>query len=400
MDNKLYYKDAYIKSFQAKVVKQEQDDTGKWYAVLNQTAFYPTGGGQPHDQGTISNINVVNVEDVQGEIRHYLDSPLKDTSSEISGAIDWPRRYDHMQQHAGQHILSAAFDHLFAYKTVGFHLGAELLTIDLAADNLSEEEAKKAEELANQIILENRSIETKWVTEEELSQYSLRKETKVKEDIRLVIIPDFDYNGCGGTHPKATGEVRAVKILDWEKQKKNIRVQFVCGERVLVQFQAKQKVLLELRKQLNSPEKAMQQAISRLLDSGKALEKELEKCREQLLEFEAGDLLRQNEGQFVSHIFQNRSLKELQKLARLMTTENDSVVVFLAAQNDQQLQVVCARGQGRSESMKKVLGKAMSLIEGKGGGNDLFAQGGGAAKIQPEQLLECLIKELDVKSIV
>ena len=192
MQSKLYYQDPYIQTFSAQILKQESDETGKNYIILNQTAFYPTGGGQPHDTGRIADRAVIDVEEVNGEIRHYLDAPLRVADSNVTCTIDWERRFDHMQQHAGQHILSAAFDHLFGYKTVGFHMGTENLTIDLATEELTKEEAQKAEELANKIILENRPIETKWVTEEELSQYELRKETKVKEDIRLVIIPDFD----------------------------------------------------------------------------------------------------------------------------------------------------------------------------------------------------------------
>jgi alanyl-tRNA synthetase len=395
MKRKLYYQDAYIQSFTAKVLKQVQDAAGNWYVLLNETAFYPTGGGQPHDLGTIEDKKIVNVEEIEGEIRHYLESPLQDIEKDVSGEINWERRFDHMQQHAGQHILSAAFDQLFEYKTVGFHLGNELLTIDLEIENLSEQEAKKAEELANQIILENRPIECKWVSEEELTQFSLRKETKVKEDIRLVIIPDFDYNGCGGTHPKATGEVRAIKILDWEKQKKKIRVQFVCGNRVLSQLDQKQKVVLELTKLLNAPEKEMEQAVLRLLDNGKTLEKILEQTQENLLHYEAKDFLIKsisNRGKKpVSEIFQNRSIQELQKLARLITTEDETAIVFFVSENEKQLQLVCARGAAGTESMKKVITNVLPLINGKGGGSDSFAQGGGEALVTGEQMLQHIL---------
>src|SRR3954467_9554953 len=154
MQAKLYYQDAYIQTFSARILKQDIDETGKHYAVLNQTAFYPTGGGQPHDVGLIADSPVDNVEEVHGEIRHYLKAPIQLSESDVSCTIYWERRFDHMQQHAGQHILSAAFDHLFGYKTVGFHMGPENLTIDLETEELTKEEARKAEELANQIILE------------------------------------------------------------------------------------------------------------------------------------------------------------------------------------------------------------------------------------------------------
>ncbi|MEY2192820.1 DHHA1 domain-containing protein [Neobacillus sp. BF23-41] len=395
MENKLYYQDAYIKAFTALVLKQEQDSTGNWYVVLNQTAFYPTGGGQPHDLGTLADQNVINVEEIDGEIRHNLVGPLQGIGQEVSGIIAWERRHDHMQQHAGQHILSAAFDQLFEFKTVGFHLGAELLTIDLETENLTQHQVQKAEELANQIILENRPIEIKWVSEEELSQFTLRKETKVKEDIRLVIIPDFDYNGCGGTHPKATGEVSAIKVLDWERQKKKVRVQFVCGNRVLKQLGQKQKVLLELTKILNAPEKEMEQAALRLLENNKTLEKALEQTQENLLHFEAQDLLGKsnpNEQKLISEVFQNRSLQDLQKLARIITAEDETAIVYFVSQTENRLQLVCARGASGTESMKKVIAKGLPLINGKGGGSDSFAQGGGEALMSGEQMLQHILE--------
>ncbi|MCM3691583.1 alanyl-tRNA editing protein [Neobacillus niacini] len=394
MENKIFYQDAYIKSFTAQVMNQGKDSDGKYYIVLDQTAFYPTGGGQPHDMGTIENIKVLNVEDAEGEVRHYLESDLQDVSSPVYGVIDWDRRYDHMQQHAGQHILSAAFEQLYGYKTIGFHLGNEMLTIDLETANLLELEAVKVEELANQIILENRPIETKWVTEDELVHYDLRKETKVKEDIRLVIIPNFDYNGCGGTHPKATGEVQAIKIVDWERQKKKVRVQFVCGNRVVKQFAQKNKVLMELTKLLNAPEKDMVEAVTRLLENSKSMEKELEQSRESLLHNEAKSLLEKgkSENRIVSGVFQNRSIQELQKLARIIIAEDEETIVLIVSQNENRLQLVCARGPAETASMKKVMGNALSTINGKGGGSDAFAQGGGEALISGEQMLQHLLE--------
>ncbi|MFS0775484.1 DHHA1 domain-containing protein [Neobacillus sp. 3P2-tot-E-2] len=391
MENKLFYQDPYIKTFSAKVVTQRIDEHGNYYIVLDQTAFYPTGGGQPHDVGTIENIKVLNVEEVEGEVRHYLETELVDGNAVVHGVIDWERRFDHMQQHAGQHILSAAFEQLFEYKTVGFHLGNETLTIDLETENLLESEALRVEELSNQIIIENWPIETKWVTEEELVNYNLRKETKVKEDIRLVIIPDFDYNGCGGTHPKATCEVQAIKILDWERQKKKTRVQFVCGNRVIKQLSQKHKVLMELTKLLNAPEKDMQHAVSRLIENGKTAEKELEQTLETILHYEATSLLDKMEKKIVSNVFQNRNIQDLQKLARIIIAKDEEAIVLFVSHNEDRLQLVCARGNEEKVSMKKVMGEALPFINGKGGGSDSFAQGGGEALIPSEQMLKHLL---------
>jgi alanyl-tRNA synthetase len=404
METKLFYQDAYTQEFSARVVKEEKDNEGHIYIVLSQTAFYPTGGGQPHDMGTIDGVKVINVEEIDGEIRHYLEHPIEMSDKEVIGKIEWQRRFDHMQQHAGQHILSAAFDQLFQYRTVGFHLGNEVLTIDLDTENLLSEEADLAEKLANQIILENRVIEAKWVDEAEISQYPLRKETKVKEDIRLVIIPDFDYNGCGGTHPKTTGQVRAVKILDWEKQKKKVRVQFVCGDRVLTQFQQKQKVLLELTKLLSSPEKDMETAVLRMLQTQKDLEKSLDDAREKLLSYEADELLdvssSLNEEKLISSVFMGRTIQELQKLARLIISKEQLANVLFISENEGKLQVVGARGHEASQNMKLLIADALKLINGRGGGNETFAQGGGEGLMRGEQLLENLLGKIKASNDV
>ncbi len=220
---KLFYQDSYMRAFTARVLKAERDEQGHFYVVLDRTAFYPTGGGQPHDTGTLNSVHVYDVEEIGGEVRHYIEDPV-DVHHEIAGEIDWERRFDHMQQHAGQHILSAAFAEMVGYQTVSFHLGQQICSIDLDAVDLTDEEIMQVENKANDIILENRPVETRWVSAEELSQYPLRKEVSVSDNIRLVIIPDFDYNGCGGTHPNSTGQVSALKMLHWEKQKKKVRV--------------------------------------------------------------------------------------------------------------------------------------------------------------------------------
>lgn len=399
MDRKLYYKDPYIKSFSTTLKNKQKDEQGRWYAVLEETAFYPTGGGQPHDTGTLNDVKVIDVEEVDGEIRHYLEDPLNSLDNVIVGKIDWDRRFDHMQQHAGQHILSAAFEELFDFATVGFHLGKEMLTIDLEIGELTEHQAREAENLANQIILENRPIETKWVTSAELVEYPLRKQPTVTENIRLVIIPEFDYNGCGGTHPKTTAEVGAIKILTWEKQRKKTRVQFICGSRVLSQFHQKQKVIEDLNELLNAPEQDLAAAAKRIIENGKELEKSIEELRGMLIEYEGRDLLEKavssNNRKIVHVVFQDRSIQEMQKLARMIADKSDEVIALLVNEGEEKLQFVCARGSASSVSMKKIAESLLSLINGKGGGNDSFVQGGGEAVLTGERLIQHVLDQLD-----
>jgi len=392
MKEKLYYQDSYLQTFTAHVKQQEQDTEGNWYVTLSQTAFYPTGGGQPHDTGKLNEVNVLDVEEVEGEIRHYIDEPTLTESMEVVGAIDWKRRFDFMQQHVGQHLLTASFVELLDIPTTSFHLGKEMVTIDVDCRELSEEQLINVEDLANQIILENRPIETVWVTKEELSKYPLRKKVTVDEDIRLVIIPEFDYNGCGGTHPRSTAEVGSVKILHTEKQKGNIRIHFVCGGRVRTQLHRKQKVLSEMTRILSASEDGLSDAAQNVLNHQKKLEKTLTETKDMLFEYEARDLVKAkkdlNSVSSIQAIYQNRSIQELQKLARMVVAETKDSVVFLVAENEQLLQFVAARGENVDLSMKQLAANALSLINGKGGGSDLFAQGGGEASISAELLLE------------
>jgi alanyl-tRNA synthetase len=398
---KLFYQDSYIETFASKMIKQEKDEKGQWYVVLEETAFYPTGGGQPFDTGNLNNIPVINVEEIDGEIRHYLRNPIADFSVKLEGKINWERRFDHMQQHAGQHILSAAFEELFNYKTVSFHLGEEVLTIDLDIEDLTKSEADEVEKRANQIILDNRPIETKWVSQVDLSQYPLRKQPTVTKNIRLVIIPDFDYNGCGGTHPSSTGQVGAIKILDWEKQRKKIRIQFICGNRVLKQFHEKHQIISQLIKLLNAPEKGIIHSLERLLENVKSSDKQLEEIRQTLLQFEAREMLHNqldiNGQKIISKVVQNRSMKEIQQLARAITNISDEVIVILITENESQLQVVTARGSRQHVSMKELLSDILPTINGKGGGNEGMAQGGGDLILTGKQLLEIGLKALTMK---
>ncbi|WP_374055470.1 DHHA1 domain-containing protein [Rossellomorea sp. FM04394] len=398
MTIKQYYQDAYTKTFQTSIQDQRQDEQGGWYVVLEETAFYPTGGGQPHDTGTLNHHRVFNVEEVNGEIRHYIEEPFADISGDVNGQIDWDRRFDHMQQHAGQHILSAAFVETFQYETISFHLGKEMLTIDLDVMDITESEALEAEALANRVIQESRLIETKWITEAELSHYPLRKQPTVTDDIRLVIIPDFDYNGCGGTHPRSTSEVGAIKILDWEKHKGHIRLQFVCGNRVLEQLHRKHGLLRELTGVLQAPEESMIPAVGRLMAKQKDQERALEGLKEVLLTYEAEGLLGEGtlqEGHtLIKKAYAGRPIQELQKIAQHIVSKREDMLVLLVVQNDQKLQLVAAKGSSPSVNLREIAHKVFPMINGKGGGKESFVQGGGEALMSKEELLETLVKQI------
>ena len=390
MKELFYYEDAMMKEFTAEIVKTGSEETRN-FIVLNNTAFYPTGGGQPHDTGWINDLEIIDVEKVNDEIRHYTAGNLSNISGEIKGKLNWVRRFDHMQQHTGQHILTAAFEELFDFATVSFHLGTELVTIDLNVGEISDDQLAAAEKRANEIILENRPIETKWVTKDELAQYNLRKDVKVDEDIRLVIIPDYDYNGCGGTHPTSTGQVGLLKILATEKMKQQIRVHFVCGNRVLQQLAMRKNVLSDVARQLSAPEEEAAEALRKFVKTAKSTEKSLAEAQDALLEFEAQALAKEK---IAAAMFENRSIQSLQKLARFITQQNEDAIAILVANNEDKLQFVAARGNQQTQSMKEISSAVLPLMNGKGGGNDALVQGGGEKVISAQALLDAMKKAI------
>lgn len=381
MTRKLFYEDPYLTEFTATVTGHGTEPNGTPYVVLSETAFYPTGGGQPCDLGTLNGVQVVDVEEVDGEIRHRLDAPLLDMRS-IEGRIDWTRRFDHMQQHTGQHILSAAFEQLFDGETVGFHLGREVVTVDITLPDLTQEIAEGVERLANSIVLADREILCRFVDKEELARMPLRKPPSVTENIRIVTVDGFDYSPCGGTHPARTGEIGMIKILGWEKYKGNVRVEFVCGWRTWQAMTDKQIVLRQLSRHLTAGEAELPDGVARLLKERKELEKALAEANAKLLEAEADTLFaaaRDPHGvRLVAKAFEGRSMQELQRLGQRIASLDPQAVALLVT-GGEKTQLVFARGGEVMVPMNELLKETLLLIDGKGGGNPSLAQGGGSA---------------------
>lgn len=392
MHDLFYYQDAYMKTFEAAVIETGTDERGT-YVVLDNTAFYPEGGGQPNDIGTLNFVRVLDVQKVNGDIRHYTAEPI--TTTTVQGEIDWETRFDYMQQHAGQHILTAAFVEQFGYETVSFHLGSDTVTIDLEAENVTTEQLQRAEDRANDIVRENRTIETIWVTAEEAATYPLRKQLKFTDDVRLVIIPDFDYNGCGGTHPRATGEVSMIKILSTERMKQKTRVHFICGERVRQNFGARKQVMQQAAKLLSRPESHIAIGIESLLATNKQLEKQLADAREALLAIDIAKLTNAADD-FTAAAFEGYSMQQLQKIARTVVNEAPSKALALVSHVDEKLQVVIAKGKEStlSQNANDLLKAILPTINGRGGGKPDFAQGGGEASVSASALIDTITVQL------
>ncbi len=396
LEQKLYYIDAYTKDFTTKIIKQDYDKEDNLYVVLNETAFYPTGGGQPYDTGTLNGTLVTNVEEVNGEIRHFIAEQLE--TAEVEGKINWERRFDHMQQHAAQHILSAAFWDHFNIPTIGFHLGKETVTIDLETENLPAETIEKAVQIANNIVFENHPIRIQWMNLEEAKTLPLRKEPTLTENIRVVIIENFDYNGCGGTHPRRTGEVGLIQVLNWERNKGGIRLTFIAGWRTLKLMGQQQQIMKDVSKQLNSSETDIPAKVAQLLISQKENEKAIQTMNEKLLFAEANELLQQpaeiHAGFLISKVFINRTIQEVAKLSAIIIEQQEHAITYFVIENDDKLQCILACGKTVTLDMNALLKDALPAIEGKGGGNKKSARGGGKAIMSGDEFLHQLISSL------
>lgn len=372
MTRKLYYEDPFLKRENVQVTKSAIDERGQ-YVVLDQTCFYPEGGGQPADHGVIGTASVLDVQNHDGEIRHYLDEKLE--TGDYVAALDWQRRWDHMQQHAGQHLLSALLEDRHGYRTTSFHLGQERVSIDLHQASIDRETLRQVELEANRIIQSHLPIRTRFVNEQQLEQLHLRKPPAVSGDIRLVEMEGIDLNACGGTHPDNTAGIGLLKIIGTEKAKGGTRLYFLCGERALEHFGKLSDASDALIGKLNAPLTELVQAAEVLLSEKIAADKEIVELKKQLLLAEAKALTPER-GVAIRN-FGDRPVKELQQLARLATEEHPSACVLFAAQTEGRIRLVCARGDESSADMRETLKRLLAETDGKGGGTSALAQGGG-----------------------
>lgn len=375
---KLFYKNTYIKEFNANIVHiVEKDDS--FHVELNQTAFYPEGGGQPSDEGYIDDVKVSYVYEDNAKIYHVLDR-LPSTLEEVKCTINWEKRFDHMQQHLGQHILSAAFEKLHDANTIGFHLSSNTVTIDIDKV-LTSDDIKKVEYFTNQIVFNDLLVKILYPSKEDLETLPLRKAPSVSDNIRIVKIDDLDYSPCCGTHPNRSGEVGLIKIRKYEKYKSGLRIDFVCGNRALKDYNIKNDIVNSLSYLLSANVDEVLDIVDKNNEELKNIKKENKNLKDQLIKFEAIELLKNAEVQgnikIVKNIFEHRNINEI-KLLSANLVDNDKTIVIFAISSNNKAQLVFSRSKDLSTIvMKDILTKCLPLIDGKGGGSPFAAQGGG-----------------------
>jgi alanyl-tRNA synthetase len=384
--DRLYYRDSFLYDFDAEV--RELTDSPRPGVVLDRTAFYPTSGGQIFDTGLISTdptqqTRVTEVADTEdGRIVHYLEAPLKDVKpgTRVRGQIDPTRRRDHMQQHSGQHVLSAAFVNLFDLHTVSFHMADDYCSIDLDTPTLTKEQIESAERLANEIILENRPVDVRFVTREEAGNLGLRKIPPAERDsLRIVDIKEFDLSACGGTHVNQTGQIGCILLRKAEKVRQGWRIEFVAGQRAVATARRDYTALTETAGLFSSHIYDVPQQARKSLDEIRTLRKQNEQSQEELAEAQAATLLAQipdeNGRRILTRSYSDRDMNTLKLLAQKLTRMSPAVVALLGTTSPQP-SVVFAQSSGQPFDMGSLMKQTLSKFGGRGGGSKDMAQGG------------------------
>lgn len=376
--SKLYYNDKYLKEFTASIV--EEEDRGEYSVVLDKTAFFPGGGGQHCDLGTIDGINVTNVFERDGKVYHTLERKAKKLKN-IKCKIDWNRRYDGMQQHLGQHVLSGCFFNLFKANTQGFHLGKEICTVDITGF-LTEEQIREAELMANEIIMENIQVENfapNWV---ELKKLNLRRDLPTTdEEIRIVKIGELDINACCGVHPLSTLELNVIKIKRWEKHKNATRIEYLAGKRAFLDYLNRDDFSKRICRELSCGEEDALGSISNLSLKIKQLNEENKALSTEIADFKVKEYINSSEEiggyKVILDVFNGKSAKELNNLTTKLVKE-EGIITLLATINEDKVNLIFACSKDVKEvNVGEILKDAITLIDGKGGGSKTLAQGGG-----------------------
>ena len=377
ISDRLYYTDSYLIEFDA-VVREIVKRGDRWVATLDRTAFYPTSGGQPFDTGTLEEAKVVDVFDQEdGTVGHALDRELQ-KHSRVRGRIDWDRRFDHMQQHTGQHVLSAAFQKELGAVTVGFHLGATSATIDLDKE-LSATQIANGEAAANNVLWENREVCVRFVTAIEAARLPLRKEPAREGDLRIIEIKDHDLSACGGTHVSRTGAIGMIAIVGSERFKGGARLEFVCGQRALRAYRGLKDAVSGGVRLLSVLPEELPAAIEKLQTASRIQQKTQNALRERLAVHEAAALAARGQRvglvTLVAEALSGWDANGLKKLASAVTSDPGMVAVLITAESPSL--VVVARSQDLTLDTGAVLKKLLDRFGGKGGGKGSMAQGGG-----------------------
>lgn len=392
---RIYYDDSFQDNFTAQVLtcellaEAESGDLGpRWSVVLDQTLLYPASGGQPHDLGKLGDANVVDVLDQDDRIVHIVDRPVP--LGRTDGCIDWPRRFDHMQQHTGQHLLSAIFQERFGLITVSFHLGETVSTIDLRGPQPSPAILEGAARAANLVIFEDREITMRYGTPEEFAALGVRKEVDRKGILRAIEITGIDLQPCGGTHLRRTGQLGLILIRDYTKIRQDWRVEFLCGGRAEAAARKDAALLAQISAQLKCAPQDVSESIERLLREREATAKRLKAFLPKVADSDAKALLLQTSSsndcpRVIARAFQNVEPDYLLHLATALAHTENVIALLVDSENGH---VVFAQNPAVGKDMNALLKRTFAKFPGKGGGTKDFARGAISDTAHAQQAIE------------
>ena len=391
MNERLYYEEAYRTRFTAQVTERLTHQ-GRPAVQLDSSAFYPTSGGQPHDTGSLNGTAVVDVQvGEDGAVLHVLADALPEETVSVKGEISWPRRYDHMQQHSGQHLLSQVFYRRLGLETVSVHFGDVLNTVDLDGSPLSASQMAAVETAANEIGWQNRPIRAYWVNEDERERVPLRRAPTVQGMTRIVEIKKFDWSACGGTHVRRTGEIGLISLVRFEKHRGRSRVHFVCGRRALMDAAERRGLLAETAGLLDSGVGDVPELVAKQQEALRGAERELKALQEGLVEYQARELLAEAEAagglRLVVQEVADSEPAAVQRLARALV-DGPGVVALLGCAREGKGTAVFARSEDGTVHVGNLLRDTLRQFGGGGGGRRDFAQGGGVAEEELEDVLK------------
>jgi len=373
----LYYEDSYCREFSAAVVEVRAKGDRRM-AVLDRSAFYPASGGQPHDTGTLGTVRVLEVEeDGAGTILHLVDSEIG--LGPVTGHIDWERRFDHMQQHTGQHILSQAFIQVAAAPTLSFHLGQESCTIDVDLAQPAPSVMREAEDLACRVVFEDRPVHILTVNRAGLAALGVRRVSARESEIRVIDVEGFDRSPCGGTHVRRSGEIGMIAVLGFERYKGGTRVEFACGGRALTTLRNDHEVLRTLGRLVSGHRYELPRLTEKLLEERSTLARENSRLQEQILETEAAELVRhadRSTGKAVVQArFSDRGLETIKVLAQKIAAHPGAVAILVVVQDS--AQIVVAKSSDVPGDCGTAVKDTTKRLGGRGGGRPELAQAGG-----------------------
>ena len=408
MTDRLYYHDSFLLEFDAQIIGlvPSTASESRPALILDRTAFYPTSGGQVFDTGRLigtdgKKVPVVEVaERDDGTILHFLEStaPALGSGTHVHGEIDAPRRRDHIQQHSGQHVLSAAFIEQFGMPTVSFHMGEESCSIDLEAKSLSAEQVEAAERLSNEVIRDGRPVTVRFVTQDEARVLGLRKIPPLERgELRLIEVQNFDLTACGGTHVRNTSQIGCILLRKTEKVKQGVRLEFVCGERALATSRRDYKTLTEAAAIYSSHIWDLPQQARKALDEAKSDRKAREQVLAELAALMAQQLINETpttgQQKRVARVFSDRDLTFLKLLAQKLTRLAPDVIALLGSTADPPA-LVFAQSMGLPSDMGTLMKEALATLGGRGGGSKDMAQGGPASATQMAEVLNDLANNI------